>query len=372
MGTGTQDADYYVWEVPGKPLTVHLHLEVVDRMASEVMRGFGAVPKRGAEVGGVLIGSIEPGEPSIVRIEDFEPIECDYKRGPSYLFSADDQAAFDDACVRWRREDSPQAYAVGYFRSHTRDGMAMSPEDIELMDRCFPEPLQVALLIKPFATKASPAGFFFREDGVFQETTPLEFPFRRRELSGEEAPPHRSLMERRPRSRDLPGMVSPDSEAPEVKMGEEEYGDAESVPQPEHAYATTAPAKSRLRSAWVWIPLSFIFLLLGLLLGFQAALTMGSRVSAGGAPDYALSLAVTKSDDNLSVKWDRQAAPIRTALRGVIEIQDGSQTISRDLDAAQLQNGNMIYRNSSNAVRFRLIVFPSSRISVTETIDWKP
>ena len=80
MGTRTQDTEYFVWEVPGKPIRVHLHLEVVDRVAAEAMRGFGAVPKRGAEVGGVLIGTIEPGDPSIVRIEDFEPVECDYKR----------------------------------------------------------------------------------------------------------------------------------------------------------------------------------------------------------------------------------------------------------------------------------------------------
>ena len=58
METRTQDpAGYYVWEVPGQPVIVHLRLDVVDRLAAEVMRGFGAVPKRGAEVGGVLIGT---------------------------------------------------------------------------------------------------------------------------------------------------------------------------------------------------------------------------------------------------------------------------------------------------------------------------
>jgi hypothetical protein len=59
MATRTQPPPgYYVWEVPGKPVAVHLHLDVLDRIASEVMRGFGAVPKRGAEVGGLLIGIV--------------------------------------------------------------------------------------------------------------------------------------------------------------------------------------------------------------------------------------------------------------------------------------------------------------------------
>ncbi|HLW77683.1 MAG TPA: hypothetical protein VKS01_11875, partial [Bryobacteraceae bacterium] len=60
MGAPTQDTSgYYVWKAEGAPVEIHLHLDVLDRLAAEVMRGFGAVPKRGAEVGGVLIGTID-------------------------------------------------------------------------------------------------------------------------------------------------------------------------------------------------------------------------------------------------------------------------------------------------------------------------
>lgn len=48
----------YTWEAPRKPQIVRLSLDAVDRMQQDVMRGFGAVPRRGAEVGGVLIGSV--------------------------------------------------------------------------------------------------------------------------------------------------------------------------------------------------------------------------------------------------------------------------------------------------------------------------
>ena len=202
MEPRTQDVPgYYVWEVPGKPFVVQLNLDVIDSVSADVMRGFGAVPKRGAEVGGVLLGSIERGKQTIVRVEDFESVECAYKRGPSYLFTEDDGAAFDDACERWRPDPSRPSYAVGFFRSHTRDGLSLTPEDIELLDTYFAGPSHIALLIKPFATKVSQAGFFFREDGVFPGETPLRFPFRRRELTGEEAPPRRPLTERGPRAR---------------------------------------------------------------------------------------------------------------------------------------------------------------------------
>jgi hypothetical protein len=329
---------YHVWELPGKPVKVYIQLDVIDRLSNEVMRGFGAVPKRGAEVGGILLGTIEQGSPTIVRIEDFEAVPCDYKRGPSYLFTADDGAAFDDACTR------AAPGAVGYFRSHTREGLSMAPEDLALMEHYFPEASQVALLVKPFVTKVSMASFFFREDGLFQSAPLLEFPFRRRELTGEEAPPRRSMMERVPR-RPIP---PPDPIAP----------------------AYVAPPKPPARKGWVWLPLSFVFLLLGVVLGFQAALTMGSR--AGGGNDYAMGLRVTKDGDNLSIKWDRDASPVKSAQRGVLEIEDGgTQRSPVELDAAQLRNGALLFTNTSKTVKFRLIVFPQQSVSVMQTLEWK-
>src|SRR5260370_29928453 len=111
MRTTTQGVPgYYVWEIPGKPVAVHLHLDVVDRLLAEVMRGFGAVPKRGAEVGGVLLGTIEHSDPALVRVEDFEPVDCNYKCGPSYLFVDQDRRAFEEACERWQPEASRPAY----------------------------------------------------------------------------------------------------------------------------------------------------------------------------------------------------------------------------------------------------------------------
>jgi len=170
-----------------------LHLDVVDRMSAEVMRGFSAVPKRGAEVGGILLGSIEPGEVTIVRVEDFEAVPCSYSRGPSYLFSEEEQTAFEEALARWPGDPLAAATPVGYFRSHTREGMSLAAEDLNLLSHYFRDPAQIALLVKPFATKVSIAGFFVREGGEFPAETPLEFPFRRREITGEPPPPRRTM-----------------------------------------------------------------------------------------------------------------------------------------------------------------------------------
>lgn len=358
METRTQDpAGYYVWEVPGQSVVVHLRLDVVDRLAAEVMRGFGSVPKRGAEVGGFLIGNIRPGVPAIVRIDDFEPVVCEYRRGPSYLFTEEDGAALEDGWRRLQPGLSPSAYAVGYFRSHTRDGFSLAPEDLELLDRLFPGPAQVALLIKPYATKVSVGGFFAREHGEFPEVTPLEFPLRRRELLGEDSAPRRSLAEGRMESRGEPsaGAVTTSFAGTEPAVPK----DAES------------PARSRLRPGWVWLPLIFLFLLLGGALGYQLALTLGARAAAIAAQDLSLSLSVTKSGDNLRLSWSSLSPAVRSSQRGLLEIDDGGYTRPVALDAAQLQNGSLIYRNVSNSVRFRMTVFPQARVSVVETLEWK-
>lgn len=342
MAARTQGAsEYFVWEVPGRAVAIHLHLDVIDRLLADIMRAFAAVPKRGAEVGGVLLGAIERGPVSMVRIDDFEAVECEHKSGPSYSLSDEDRGKFRKGCDHWQPGESRPMYAVGFYRSHTRDSLALAPEDIGLMDEFFPSPAHVALLVKPYGGKASLAGFFFREDGVFPSFTALEFPFRRRELTGSDAPP----------------TVAPRLE-PRSYLGRE------------HTLPALPPGRSGLRTA-VWIPLSFVFLLFGVALGLMIALARGSSSAAHEVQDFSLGLSVTRSDDNLSVRWDRGAPAIHAADRGVLEIEDGSYTKAVDLDTAQLQNGSIVYRNSSGAVRFRLIVYPKAQVTVTETADWR-
>ena len=361
-------AGYYIWEIPGRPLAVHLHLDVVDGLLSALLRGFGTLPKRGAEVGGILLGSIDPsdaasnapGDPTIIRIEDFELVPCDYKRGPSYLFTDEDRPGFEAACARWRLGLARPAHAVGYFRSDTRDAMALGPEDIELMDRHFPEPSSVALLIKPFISKSSVGGFFFRDAGAFPSATPLEFPFRRSELADDEDSPAIAHADSEP------GAAEPASIAVAASPDSEAHPTIES--QTDRSKDGRTPLGSRRLGTWAWIPMSFIFLLLGVLLGFQAALTMGT--ARLGAEDVSLSLSATKAGDNLSVKWNGRAPAVRMSPRGVLEIEDGAFKKSVDLDAPQLLNGSVLYRNTSNSVRFRLVVNPNARTNVAETFEW--
>ena len=360
---------YFVWQAPGQPVVIHLSVDVVDRMGADILRGFGAVPKRGAEVGGVLIGTVTqggaPAKIRTVRIEDFEAVPCTYARGPSYLLTEAERTYFDEVCQR------RSAKVVGFYRSHTREGLTLQPEDLQLLDRSFPPIAQVVLLVKPFATKPGVAGFFVRENGQFPAATPLEFPFRRWEMTGEE-PPRRPPMEERKRKEREPaaapseGRQESTAAAPASAVAPAPYYRIFSAEPKEPPGDPPKQPQSPKSRTGVWLVASFLFLLLGVLLGYEA-----SRLNAPQrASDFALSLGVERTGGNLTVHWNPNAKAVLSAGRGVLEIDDGGQPQRRELDRANLSSGTFVYATTSDRVRFRLVLDLGSGLSVTEALDW--
>lgn len=363
---------YYIWSAPGKLITVQLNLDLIDRLSGEVLNGFGAIPRRGAEVGGILIGKVEG---STVRIDDFEPIACQHKRGPSYLLSESDAQGFQEAFEKLTAARQSDQTAVGYYRSNTRDQTTIGDEDRQLCERYFPPPMGVMLFIKPHVSKASTAGFLTYNNGELDTESALDFAFRRSELEGTAAPPRRPLGERPERQSassrfaENRGELSAGDAAANAPARRDAYAPRHIEPEPTPD-AIDAEPKSAKRTGWVWIPLSFIFLLLGVLLGFQAALTIYPNRGALANDPYAVFLTITPSEDNLHVKWDRRADVVLSATHGVLEITDGSYNKRVELDATQLHNGSVIYRRLTPKVRFRIEVFPKDNVSVTETAEW--
>lgn len=377
MAPHTQEVPgYFVWEAPGQSFFIHLNLNVVDRMGAEVARGFGLVPKRGAEVGGVLFGTVETGERTIVRVEDFEPVATAYRRGPSFFLSDEERIVM--AAVAGQTEDD--LTPVGYYRSHTREGaMSLGAEDLELIERHFRGPHHIALLVRPFATKVSVAGFFVREDGKFPEATPREFPFRRRELAGEEAPARRPLGERPPRARGTRGDESLSLTAQLEAASPEEDPPSpppEATPRATVPLAGSPPPERRPvrtpKSPWAWLPLCFIFLILGMALGFQTALTFAPELrDRTGADAFQLNLTAGQNGDSLTVRWDRDSPAVLAAQQGVLEIEDGELSKRIPLDPAHLHDGTVIYQHSSSAVQFRLVLSIGAQVTVNEAVEWR-
>lgn len=390
-------AGFWTWEPPGKSIRIHLDLDTVDRMMHHVLDGFGSVPKRGAEVGGILIGSTDQSSGKLeVTITDFLPVPCSHRFGPSYVLSNDDVDGMASTVL------SAGATCVGYYRSNTRERMSLGPEDLEYCQSYFPGPDHVVLLIRPSAMQASRAGFHFYEEGALVDPTPLEFPFRRSELESGEAPQRRPLGERRPSASPSPipqpaaaippppaaarahgreGLASIQEAAlareplaapqhhPQHPPQQQQFSPLPPAPHLDYPVPSLAGGIPRTKRNWVWFPLSFLFLLLGLLLGYLAATTFNGGKTASQDP-YSLSLGVERRQSDLIVRWDRTNGAVRTSSKGVLDIQDGPYSKRVDLDSSQLQTGSVIYRFSSPKGKFKLEIYPKDRVVMSETIDW--
>ena len=171
----TAASPFYLWEVPQKPVSVRIPFSLIDRLEREAVESFRSLTSRGSEIGGLLLGEVSQGSPLIVSIADYELIACDYSRGSLYRLSDADTGRFEHAIQQRSASGCP---AVGFFRSHTRKGIALDADDLAFFQARFRDPHHLALLVRPFATKASTAGIFIWENGkVNGEASYLEFPF---------------------------------------------------------------------------------------------------------------------------------------------------------------------------------------------------
>ena len=174
--TKSQLENYYRWVEPDSDITVCLKLETVDRLQLEVLRGIDFLTHAGNEVGGILLGRTERDEGrTLIFIEDFEPAPCEHVNGPSYALTAKDAVNFEAALARGGARQTLSV--VGYYRSHNRDGLFLSADDLRLIQRHFRGPDNLFLLIKTLTNKACTAGFFFWKDGhIHAEFTDSEAP----------------------------------------------------------------------------------------------------------------------------------------------------------------------------------------------------
>ncbi len=326
------DPNSYIWQPPESDRIVHLSFEVIDGILQDVLRGFSLVPKRGAEVGGILLGKVEG---NVVTIDDFVVVPCDYRKGPSYLLTEDDSRRFQE---EWNHAGSR---AIGYYRSDTRTAMSIGEEDRHLISRFFPDPDMPVLLIRPFATKVSHAGFFFRKDGRFPEQTPLGFPFSRKLLGGGSRPRSTapadapSVSATEPAT--TPATIQPEKAEPELIPVS---GTLFSHPKP-------SPPAPRSRGKETWIAAIFLCIALGWAGGYYTA----RQVTPTKDPKvYQLSLQIDPQLNSFRISWNNNASAIRLATHGQLQIQDQENEKTYLLDLAQLRLGHVVYATENPSI----------------------
>jgi hypothetical protein len=337
---------HYLWQPDGAQAPVKIAYDVVDAMLQDVLRGFGAVPKRGAEVGGILLGHLEEGT---IVIEGFEQVPCDHRLGPSWQFSDSEKGRVAAALAVPR-----PMKAVGIWRSHTDEGLSPRPQDQSLFDQHFPgapqPPEAVLLIIQPFATRLSQAGFFHRRGGVLESMTPAEFPFARKQLGG-------GKRERRSRPSDS-------SEMPQEVAAPPSNSTASQLPAAEVA---AGAGVTRIRASKGIVAAA---LTMAVVLGWSGGFFAGRSLTHPPEPEhYALSLTVQPQPDGRRLTWNASSPVFRTATRGQLQIRsgDGEKTVPLDLD--QLRAGWLLYADAAGAVKFSLEVPQMAGSVVMETVE---
>jgi hypothetical protein len=371
------------------------------------MRGFGVTRRRGTEVGGVLLGRIDAaGAAPIVSIYDYEAVPCEYSQGPSYLLSERDLQVFREAVSKWRREVSPDRYVVGYYRSHTRDGLFLDENDARLFHDHIRDPQAVALVVKPYATRVCDAGFFLQKNGkLVTESSPLEFPFQSKETV-EVAPGPPVTPEPPPAPVFVPPEPPPKPEPPAPRLvpkpriverpvprppaqpAEQPLQPPPESPREQPMFSTYYPADApswRRRSLWVAFTLAALGFgsVAGYLYGGGKIESLGSWVVQGvskGAPretdPYSVNLTAAAQGQSVLIRWNRESSMVQAALRGVLSITENGATKEVALDAPELRNGTVLYHSASSEIRFRLdLYFKDNRMfaeSVILTIQSPP
>jgi proteasome lid subunit RPN8/RPN11 len=325
----SESGKFAVWQAPRCAWTVEYPPALMEQVRRQVLEAFFAVPRGGAEAGGVLYGSRDGQR---VRITAFRALECEHRSGPAFTLSPADHARLAELVA----SPGDLTVAVGWYHSHTRSEIFLSPEDLALHDRYFPEPWQLALVLRPGAM-VTRAGFFVRDaDGILKtDASPLEFVVKPLAV-GEETAALRAAggagegENLHPPS--LPTSIPPLSPSPAARR-------AASPPLPA---AREAASPHRIRRIALW--------LLALTL---TAVALFMRPSPPPAP---VALAATAREGRLEIRWNAEAPAVREAVAAKLEITDGRARPSTTLTQAQLRSGGYPYVRESERVDVRLVL----------------
>ena len=351
---------FAAWSVAESPVAIEYSLVVIEEIRHAVAEGFQRLSRGGIEVGGILYGTRDG---RTVRILAMRPIACEHARGPAFLLSDKDRKVLNEQLAADAQDPHLDGLiSLGWFLSHTRSEITLSDSDLELYSIFFPAPWQVTMVVRPGRAGSMRAGYFVREaDGtVKSERSYLEFNFADR-LAGvlDRSPGPRG--ERVPGERRLNAVARSDgfqSSAGGVAAARREMMPppeiaAPTFGQPEH-YISPPPPKKK----WLWLAGWVALVLIVVVLGLRYW-----TVRPASEP---ISLAVIEREGQLRIEWNHAARPVNEAVRGILVINDGTNTQTFALSHRELTLGSFTYERKTGDVDVRMSVEDSEGAKVQE------
>ncbi len=102
---------------------------LIPRLFEEVSEGVRALPRGGAEIGGLLVGPKD--HQGGVLTDEIIPIPIEYRFGPSFRLSSPDLTKIEEAIASAHKD--PLKTVVGFYRSRTRGGDELRESDQEIL-----------------------------------------------------------------------------------------------------------------------------------------------------------------------------------------------------------------------------------------------
>jgi hypothetical protein len=247
----------------------------LQQIRTQAIEGLLALPQRGMEVGGLLLGSVSNQEPYWYSIDSVAPIECEHQFGPGFSLSDNDRRRLVEQLAEIR--GCSDHCVVGYFRSRTarEAGPEFDQADRELIGKFFAEPSHMFLAVRPWSVRRCEAALYHWSGG-FLAAAGVKF-----EL-GEPPPFQASTVEQDP------VVLAPLESAPPV------------VARPS---IKPLVANSRQRSEQFWKISTITLAVLAVFLMFSP---QGARIGSGISPDKkdAPPVAVEVSGNRVELSWD--------------------------------------------------------------------
>lgn len=326
---------------------------IVSAIRARALEGFHSLPKRGTEVGGLLVGRVLRTKPLLARISGFEDVTCSHSFGPSYVLTGEDKAGLEAALQRERPDP-----VIGFVRSYTGRDMVLDEADRNLMQQYFPAGA-VFLLLQPRAPHGCAATFLFPEKGeIGWEPQVPQFDFSEERLTGEASAASAAAVA----APEPP--VAPEATVEPVETPVGPVAAPEPVPLPAFVRHARDPDPEAPRKRGFLLPL------LGWIVLCVAAAGIYELWTMARAPRWEpLGLTAQIAPDTIHLAWNHDSRAAHDATRGALTVDDAALHQRVPLTAGQVRAGAYDYRPASSSVLFRLELYGSGLQSSGDSLQ---
>jgi len=368
----------------------------------QVNEGLRAVPRGGAEVGGLLLG--RHSQSGIVLAEEVVPIQIEYRFGPSFRLSDLDLNNIRSLMASVQKD--PSKAVVGFYRSRTRNDSRTQESDSELLavleqaHTSFTTNFHYYIAFTPLSKLSMTASVSVRRDDGWDDwqhmtlrsnpmsaSDPIEFEVPPKDPPPAPAPALAPALEQppvrppvaplpvaHPEPHPYPSYPEPYAPVPPVRVPA--HQEHRPVARPDWMAAATAAAaelpdrKGRIRALW-YIGGGILLVAIGVGVYLRLNGVSQPHISFSETPvpvqaptEVHTGFSAAREGPLWRLTWDRAAVAALNPTGAVLSIRDNGKEQQVGLTPSDLTSGTIMYTPQSGDLLFSLnIVMPGNQLA---------